>query len=251
MCVIVQFPPLMGVIEIELQRSCIASHKPTCTQTSSLCYPVASSCQSTAFCTILITIMHHKNSLLGNTNLLLSFILDSKRTGAFGAEKNIDVLKALDTAYPSGGRHPRVVYYDRACFVLKSLKARVLNPLIARFIVVWSTVLWIVDAFHFVCHSKTDTLCQTCCNPTKDEGPYSQLFVTDEKGLRVRRFNTEAAEQANSWMESFGKIVSSMHGHTHDFFLDLAVEIRNEQTAMKQKRAKKNPHFVPLNRWDE
>ena len=119
----------------------------------------------------------------------------------------------------------------------------------ARYIAVWATVLWIVDAFHFVCHSKKDTFCQTYCNPTKDEGAYSPLFTTNEKGIRVRRFNTEAAEQANSWMEAFGKIVSSMHGFTHDFFLDLAVEIRNEQTALKLQCAKKNPHFVPLNRF--
>ena len=169
----------------------------------------------------------------------------SKRNKVFGGETTLSIVQMLDRAFPPGYEMPYAAYYDKASTVLKGLLHDTPNSAIMPFIAAWSVILWIVDAFHFASHSKEDQISQLCCNPEVTDYKYRNLFRwSDEKQCLVRRFNSEIAEQNNKWMEGFGIITRNMHGEEHDFWLDLACNIKNEHTMVKLEGKELHPRFI-------
>jgi hypothetical protein len=124
---------------------------------------------------------------------------------------------------------PYCLYYDKGCTFLTYLQNFALaNQLLAfaQHLAVWLLVL--VDAFHFAKHQSSDVICQTLCNPN-DSQTNPELFDFHPGEAPKRKFNTNAAEQTNSWFEGYGNKVKEMHPFKHDFFLDLWCLVHNEQ----------------------
>ncbi|KAJ7467654.1 hypothetical protein FB451DRAFT_1040288, partial [Mycena latifolia] len=70
-----------------------------------------------------------------------------------------------------------------------------------------ATTKFLVDAWHYISHRATDILCQLWCNPAPANGSQLELILVEEDDKdaihQTRAFNTETAEQLNSWLSGF------------------------------------------------
>ncbi|KAK7033846.1 hypothetical protein R3P38DRAFT_2699468, partial [Favolaschia claudopus] len=96
---------------------------------------------------------------------------------------------------------PSFMAYDKACDLLRHIVTQDGNDL-------WiASTRFIVDAWHYINHRTSDILCRTRTNPAPTDGSQPDLVITqiDENGVvhQARAFNTETAEQLNSWLNGF------------------------------------------------
>jgi hypothetical protein len=105
------------------------------------------------------------------------------------SESESNILAFLNQVYHSKESRPDYICIDKACRVLKHIAAQGLWD-------DWSqTTRFIVDSYHYQNHRKTDTLCQTWCNPAPTDGSAPNLVITakgaDGKLYQKRAFNTQ------------------------------------------------------------
>ncbi|KAJ7937955.1 hypothetical protein B0H13DRAFT_2226433 [Mycena leptocephala] len=96
---------------------------------------------------------------------------------------------------------PSFIAYDDACSLLRHIVTQDPND-------PWlSMTKLIVDAWHYIGHRATEILCHLWCNPAP------------VNAHQTRAFNTETAEQLNSWLSSFESQLRQMSDVNYDFFI--------------------------------
>jgi hypothetical protein len=116
--------------------------------------------------------------------------------------------------------------YDKACGLLRHIVAQNPDDLWVK------STKFIVDAWHYIGHRATDLLCRTRCNPAPTNGSQPDLVLTevDNDGVvhQTRAFNTETAEQLNSWLNGFESQLRQMTDVNFDFFIHVLMLIYGE-----------------------
>jgi hypothetical protein len=140
------------------------------------------------------------------------------------APQVLGILNNIWEDYPES--RPSYIAYDDACDLLRHIVTQ--NPTD-----LWlATTKFIVDAWHYIGHRATDILCRTRCNPAPMDGSQPDLVLTevDENGdaHQTRAFNTETAEQLNSWLNGFESQLRQMSDVNFDFFMHVLMLIYAE-----------------------
>ncbi|ORY77185.1 hypothetical protein BCR35DRAFT_292255 [Leucosporidium creatinivorum] len=160
-------------------------------------------------------------------------------------ESTSEVLSFLSSISSTPSSLPSYIAYDRACEILAAVTE---EPDLQHWL---SDTKFIVDAWHFAGHSKVDELCRKFCDPAPLDGSAPDLVVplvakgrgrrTGEEQKRVHRraFNTEAAEQLNSWLVGFAPILRSMRADNFDFLLAVLLRRRFASRAESLERKHK------------
>ncbi|KAJ7076875.1 hypothetical protein B0H15DRAFT_925077 [Mycena belliarum] len=121
---------------------------------------------------------------------------------------------------------PSFIVYDKACDLLRHVVTQDPSDLWIK------TTKFVVDAWHYIGHQATDILCRTRCNPAPTNGSQPDLVLTetDDHGVvhQTRAFNTETAEQLNSWLDGFDSQLRQMTDVNFDFFVHVLMLIYAE-----------------------
>ncbi|KAJ7668127.1 hypothetical protein B0H17DRAFT_950128 [Mycena rosella] len=136
----------------------------------------------------------------------------------------LGILERIWEDYPNS--RPGFIAYDSACDLLRHIVTQ--NPGN-----IWlATTKFIVDAWHYIGHRASDILCRTRCNHAPMDGSQQDLILTveDENGVvhQTRAFNTETAEQLNSWLRGFEAALQQMSDVNYDFFVHVLMMIYGE-----------------------
>ncbi|KAK6996147.1 hypothetical protein R3P38DRAFT_2655422 [Favolaschia claudopus] len=122
---------------------------------------------------------------------------------------------------------PSFVAYDDACNLLRHIITQ--NPNDPWIL----TTKFIVDAWHYINHRATDILCRLWCNPAPKNGSQPDLVLVEEdsNGIQheTRAFNTETAEQLNSWLSGFESQLRHMSDVNYDFYVHVLLMIYAER----------------------
>ncbi|KAF7358174.1 hypothetical protein MVEN_00865800 [Mycena venus] len=145
----------------------------------------------------------------------------------YRSESAPQVLRFLNNTwadYPNS--RPSFLAYDNACNLLRHIVTQDPSD-------IWlATTKFIVDAWHYIGHQATDILCRTRCNPAPTDGSQPDLVLTeaDDNGQvhQTRAFNTETAEQLNSWLNGFESQLRQMSDVNYDFFIHVLMLIYAE-----------------------
>ncbi|KAJ7731729.1 hypothetical protein B0H16DRAFT_1257236, partial [Mycena metata] len=102
----------------------------------------------------------------------------------------------------------------------------------------WLTATrFIVDAWHYIGHRATDVLCRLWCNPAPLNGSQPDLILVEQDAIGVshqtRAFNTETAEQLNSWLNGFESQLRQMSDVNYDFYVHVLMMIYAEKVEKK------------------
>jgi len=105
------------------------------------------------------------------------------------SESPTNILNFLKKVYPTEASRPNYICIDKACQVLRTAVA-------SKSWEFWKkTTRFIVDAYHYINHRKTDYLCRTYCNPGPLNGSAPNLIrvAKDKQGRPYlqRSFNTQ------------------------------------------------------------
>ncbi|KAJ7735904.1 hypothetical protein B0H16DRAFT_1764534 [Mycena metata] len=165
----------------------------------------------------------------------------------YRSESTPQVLAILNTIwedYPES--RPSFMVYDKACDLLRHIVTQNPNDLWLR------STKFIVDAWHYIGHRATDILCRTRCNPAPTDGtqPDLVLAVEDNNGVthQTRAFNTETAEQLNSWLNGFESQLRQMTEVNYDFFIHVLMLIYGENV---EKRVVESRRELSDEFWDK
>ncbi|KAJ3494541.1 hypothetical protein NLJ89_g10785 [Agrocybe chaxingu] len=125
------------------------------------------------------------------------------------SESPTNILNWLLEVYPTEESRPSYICIDKACMVLRTAVRS------GAFADHWiNTSRFIVDTYHYTNHKATDVLCREWCNPAPLDNSAPNLVgeEIDANGVvrKVRKFNTEAAEQLNSWLAGYESILKQM-----------------------------------------
>ncbi|KAJ6597838.1 hypothetical protein B0H10DRAFT_1959705 [Mycena sp. CBHHK59/15] len=127
------------------------------------------------------------------------------------------------------------IAYDDACDRLRHIVIQNPND-------PWLTTKFIVDAWHYIGHRASDILCRLWCNPAPVNGSQPDLVLVeeDDNGVRhqIRAFNTETAEQLNSWLNGFEPQLRQMSDVNYDFFVHILLMIYGD--TVEEQVAKKD-----------
>ncbi|KAJ7884675.1 hypothetical protein B0H13DRAFT_1628609, partial [Mycena leptocephala] len=101
-----------------------------------------------------------------------------------------------------------------------------------------ATTKFIVDAWHYIGHRATGILCRLWCNPAPLNGSQPNLIIIQEDGNGIirhqtRAFNTETAEQLNSWLNGFESQLRQMSDVNYDFFIHIVMMIYVERVQQR------------------
>lgn len=136
----------------------------------------------------------------------------------YNSESPSQVLKVVEdlwSDYPD--EKPSFLAYDNACKLLRHI---ITQDRQSHWL---QSTKFIVDAWHYIGHKASDALCRLWCNPTPRNGSQPDLIQTgtDDNGnvILTRTFNTETAEQLNSWLDGFDSQLRQMTDFTFDFYL--------------------------------
>ncbi|KAJ6518179.1 hypothetical protein C8R47DRAFT_1232236 [Mycena vitilis] len=146
--------------------------------------------------------------------------------------------------YPD--KRPGFVVYDKACELLRHIVTQNIDDS-------WiASTKFIVDAWHYIGHRATDILCRTRCNPAPSDGSQPDLVITqvDENGVahQTRAFNTETAEQLNSWISGYESQLRQMTDVNYDFYIHVLMMMYGE---MVEKRVVSKHRELTDEFWDE
>ncbi|KAJ7606878.1 hypothetical protein FB45DRAFT_982898 [Roridomyces roridus] len=141
---------------------------------------------------------------------------------------------------------PSFIAYDKACDLLRHIATQNISDL-------WLTsTKFIVDAWHYIGHRATDILCRTRCNPAPTDGSQPDLVLTevDDNGVvhQTRAFNTETAEQLNSWLNGFESQLRQMTDVNFDFYVHVLMMLYGETV---EKRVVSKKRELTDEFWDE
>ncbi|KAJ6450131.1 hypothetical protein C8R47DRAFT_1204725 [Mycena vitilis] len=137
----------------------------------------------------------------------------------------LGILNLIWADYPNF--RPSFVAYDDACDLLRHIVAQNATDS-------WiTTTKFIVNAWHYIGHRASDILCRLWCNPAPVNGSQPDLIIPEEDGNGVvhqtRAFNTETAEQLNSWLNGFEAQLRQMSDVNYDFFVHVLMMIYAEK----------------------
>lgn len=149
-------------------------------------------------------------------------------TKCYDSEGTAQVLAFLNWVW-DGQRpdRPRLAFvaFDKACELLRHIMN--VQPEFT------DTTRPIVDAWHYIGHRVNDVLCRTWCNPAPADGSQPDLVheVRDDNGdvHHSRAFNTETAEQFNSWLDCYKYLLEQMTAASHDFVVHCLLLIYTER----------------------
>ncbi|KAJ7048313.1 hypothetical protein C8F01DRAFT_1380331 [Mycena amicta] len=161
-----------------------------------------------------------------------------------GLSQVLDFLNDTWTPFPN--HRPNYIVYDKACELLRHIVTQ--NPLDT-----WlKTTSFIVDAWHYIGHRASDLLCRTRCNPAPLDGsqPDLVLIEQDDNGEthKTRAFNTETAEQFNSWLNGFESQLKQMTDVNYDFSVHVLMLLYAEKV---QKQISTKHRRLTSNFWRE
>ncbi|KAJ7884489.1 hypothetical protein B0H13DRAFT_2235352 [Mycena leptocephala] len=145
----------------------------------------------------------------------------------YRVESTPQVLSILNEIWKDNPQsRPSFMVYDKACDLLRHIVTQDPTDL-------WlQTTKFIVDAWHYIGRRSTDILCRTRCNPAPTNGTQPDLVLTaeDDNGVvhQTRAFNTETAEQLNSWLNGFESQLRQMTDVNYDFFIHVLMMIYGE-----------------------
>lgn len=142
--------------------------------------------------------------------------------------------------------HPGLFAYDNACDLLRHLVTQNQND-------PWLTsTKFIVDAWHYIGHQATDVVCRLWCNPAPSNGSQPDLIRVeqDESGQthKTRAFNTETAEQFNSWLSGYEPLLCQMTASNYDFAVHVLMMLYKETV---EARVVKKGRELTEEFWDE
>ncbi|KIJ27735.1 hypothetical protein M422DRAFT_190612 [Sphaerobolus stellatus SS14] len=145
----------------------------------------------------------------------------------YESESPTQVFQLLDFTWPDEDTRPSFIAYDNACKMLAHI---VKHPEKRHWL---RTTRFIVDAWHYINHRATDVLCCTWCNPHPNDGSQPDLVITTEgqDGIKhlSRAFNTETAEQFNSWMDGYDAQMRQMAKQTFAFYSHCTLLLYKEE----------------------
>ncbi|KAJ7836766.1 hypothetical protein B0H14DRAFT_3870690 [Mycena olivaceomarginata] len=122
---------------------------------------------------------------------------------------------------------PSFVAYNDACSLLRHIVTQDPHSAWLR------TTKFVVDAWHYIRHRATDILCRLWCNPAPTNGSQPDLILVEEDANgtkhQTRAFNTETAEQLNSWLNGFESQLRQMSDVNYDFFIHVLMMIYAER----------------------
>ncbi|KAJ6479389.1 hypothetical protein DFH09DRAFT_1253344 [Mycena vulgaris] len=145
----------------------------------------------------------------------------------YRSESSPQVLAFLNKTWDDYPQlRPSFMVYDKACELLRHIVTQDVNDL-------WLTsTKFIVDAWHYIGHRATDILCRTRCNPAPTNGSQPDLVLAevDNNGVvhQTRAFNTETAEQLNSWLDGFEAQLCHMTDVNFDVYMHKKRELMDE-----------------------
>ncbi|TDL15344.1 hypothetical protein BD410DRAFT_900077 [Rickenella mellea] len=126
---------------------------------------------------------------------------------------------------------PAFMVYDDACDLLRHI---VTQDRGSHWLV---TTKFIVDAWHYIGHKAVDVLCRTWCNPAPLDGSQPDLVWVEEDELgekhTTRAFNTETAEQLNSWLTGFEAQLRQMSDVNFDIYVHVLLMLFGEMVEEK------------------
>ena len=165
------------------------------------------------------------------------------------SESPTNILRYLETIYPTPESRPAYICIDKACRVLRTSIA---NGSWEE----WKkTTHFIVDSYHYNNHKATDALCAKYCNPAPFDGSAPNLvqFSKDKNGVlqMQRAFNTQVyivpcfifitnlsyqvCEQLNGWIGGFESILKRMTPGKFNWFLHSMLFLQTQHVLKKQE----------------
>ncbi|KAI9338439.1 hypothetical protein BDR26DRAFT_977234 [Obelidium mucronatum] len=169
----------------------------------------------------------------------------------YSFESSTFISRFLCHCFARMGEVPTFVFYDRACRLLQSLRARhvagkftiyesvlflYLPPIFVGIRFLYKTVTFVVDRFHFRMHR--DDFCTEHCDPAK----FKELTSggpANGKG----RFNTSAAEHCAKWFDQTAHLIRFHEPVQADFIMWCLADLRNadiQSGISKKKRVIRN-----------
>ncbi|KAJ6455270.1 hypothetical protein C8R47DRAFT_1328937 [Mycena vitilis] len=150
----------------------------------------------------------------------------------YRSESSSQVLQILDNIWEDHPESkPSFIAYDDACSLLRHIVTQ--NPDNAWLL----TTKFIVDAWHYIGHRATDILCRLWCNPAPRNGSQPDLVLIEEDANgtthQTRAFNTETAEQLNSWLNGFESQLRQMSDVNYDFFIHVLMMLYAERVVTR------------------
>ncbi|KAJ7048808.1 hypothetical protein C8F01DRAFT_1213591 [Mycena amicta] len=135
------------------------------------------------------------------------------------------IINRLWASHPES--RPSFMVYDEACNLLRHIVTQnQQNPWL-------KSTKFIVDVWHYIGHCTTDVLCRSWCNPAPSNGSQPDLIriTTDSNGNshKTRAFNTETAEQFNSWLSGYEAQLRQMSDVNYDFTIHVLMLLYKEQ----------------------
>ena len=105
------------------------------------------------------------------------------------AESPTNILRWLESVYPTPNSRPNYICIDKACLVLRTAIRN------GSWDIWKQTTRFIVDSYHYINHRTTDYLCRKWCNPAPLNGSAPNLVIVeyDQAGKPhyKRAFNTQ------------------------------------------------------------
>jgi uncharacterized Zn finger protein (UPF0148 family) len=155
------------------------------------------------------------------------------------AESPTNILRFLETVYPTEESRPDYICIDKACLVLRTCIAN------GSWEQKWKkTSRFIVDSYHYTNHSTEDTLCRRWCNPTPRDGSAPNLVITgrnrDGETYQKSAFNTQACEQLNAWLGGFDSILRRMTPGNFNWFIHTMLTYHTNHVCRKQEKVKRS-----------
>jgi hypothetical protein len=148
------------------------------------------------------------------------------------SESPANIMRFLQSVYPTPESRPSYVCIDKACLVLRS-------ALVNGSWEEWkNTTRFIVDSYHYINHSATDELCRSWCNPAPINGTAPNLVIAERNArgelYYKRAFNTQACEQLNAWLGGFEQILKRMTSGNFNWFLHVMLFYHSRHVIQKQ-----------------
>ncbi|KAJ6513218.1 hypothetical protein C8R45DRAFT_338553 [Mycena sanguinolenta] len=164
----------------------------------------------------------------------------------YNSESSSQVLGIIGRIWASHpDSKPSFLAYDDACNLLRHIVTQDSNNPWLR------STTFIVDAWHYIGHLAADELCRIWCNPAPTNGSQPDLIAVhvDDNGRQhtTRAFNTETAEQLNSWLNGFEAQLRQMSDTNYDFCVHVLMLLYKE--SVEEKVVKKKA-FLTEEFWD-
>jgi len=164
----------------------------------------------------------------------------------YKSESSPQVLQIINRVWQGQDNlRPSFIVYDDACDLLRHIVTQdAQSPWV-------KSTKFVVDAWHYIGHRATDVLCRVWCNPAPSNGSQPDLVIseTDANGRShlTRAFNTETAEQLNSWLNGFEAQLRQMSAVNYDFTVHALMLVYKE---VVEERIERKELGLPEGFWN-